>query len=172
MSEINNTTEQVPEYPASHQGRHLGLNIKHIREMLCIKQAGLALKMGVSQQTISNIENKAEIDKETLEKIAEALEVPVMLIENFNLDEIIYNIQNNYDNTIASYEGDAQTNKTINSLDVIKFTIQQHLKLHEKVVKEKNDEIRTLKNRIKELEKEQKALNTEYIALLKQKNGQ
>lgn len=172
MSEINNTIEQAPECPVPHPGRHLGINVKHIREILCIKQTGLALKMGVSQQTISNIESKAEIDKETLEKIAEVLEVPVILIENFNLDEIVYNIQNIEENIGNPFVGDAQTNNTTNSLDVIKFTIQQHLKLHEKVVKEKNDEIRTLKTQIRELEKEQKALNAEYIALLKQKNGQ
>lgn len=171
MKITNDIPEQATECQEQKTNRHLGMNVRHIRDMLCIKQQTLAEKMGVSQQTISNIENKADIDEKTLEKIAIALEVPVTLIKNLNLDEVIYNIQNNYDAENA-YQMKSQNNNTTNSLDILKYTIQQHQKLYEKMLYEKTEEIKALKNQIKILEKETKELNTEYRAFLKQKPGQ
>lgn len=171
MKITNDTSGEATECQEQRPGRHLGLNVRHIRDMLCIKQQTLADKMGISQQSISNIENKAHIEKKTLEKIAIALEVPVALIENLNLDEVIYNIQNNYDAENA-YQMKSQNNNTTNSLDILKYTIQQHQKLYEKMLQEKAEEIKVLKNQIKILEKETKELNTEYRAFLKQKHSQ
>ncbi|MDR2921629.1 MAG: helix-turn-helix domain-containing protein [Tannerella sp.] len=131
MKITDDTPGQATECQEQKPGRHLGLNVRHLREMLCIKQQTLADKMGISQQTISNIENKAYLDKKTLEKIALALEIPVALIENLNLDEVIYNIQNNYDAENA-FQMKSQNNNTTNSLDILKYTIQQHQKLYEK----------------------------------------
>ncbi|WP_310586788.1 helix-turn-helix domain-containing protein [Runella salmonicolor] len=44
--------------------------MKRIREMLGIKQDALALSLGVSQQAISQLEQKEIIDAHTLEKLA------------------------------------------------------------------------------------------------------
>ncbi len=59
-----------------------------------MKQDVLAEALGVSQQTISNIENSEEIAPETLIKIAEVLGVTPEAIENFS-EEAVFNILNN-----------------------------------------------------------------------------
>lgn len=140
-------------------GKDLGRNVRHIREMLCMKQQTLAEKMGVTQQAVSKIENKADIDSKTLENIAKALEVPVALIENFNLDEIVYNIQNNYESGNSPF---SQNNPTINSLDVIRMTIQAHKEVYDSIIEEKNKEITGLKEQVRQL-------NQDYIVYLKEK---
>jgi len=49
---------------------HEGRNVKRIREMLGIKQDALAFDLGLSQQAISQLEQKEALDKDMLEKIA------------------------------------------------------------------------------------------------------
>ena len=63
---------------------HIGRKISKIRELRGMKQEALAIAMGVSQQTISNIENSEEVEDKTLQRIAEALEVSVEGIKNFS----------------------------------------------------------------------------------------
>lgn len=60
---------------------HHGRNVKRLREILGIKQEVLADKLELSQQTVSKLENKEEIDEDTLQKIAVALNIPVEAID-------------------------------------------------------------------------------------------
>lgn len=55
--------------------KHIGRNISRIRELRQMKQEVLAMAIGVSQQTISTIENSETVDEEKLKQIAEALEL-------------------------------------------------------------------------------------------------
>jgi len=50
--------------------KHIGRNISRIRELRGIKQEALAMAIGVSQQTISNIEGSTSVDEEKLALIA------------------------------------------------------------------------------------------------------
>ncbi|GAA4022445.1 helix-turn-helix transcriptional regulator [Flavobacterium cheonhonense] len=75
---------------------HIGRKISKIRELRGMKQEALALAIGVSQQTISNIENSEEVEEEVLVKIAEALEVSVEGIKNFNEDIVLNIISNTF----------------------------------------------------------------------------
>jgi transcriptional regulator with XRE-family HTH domain len=54
---------------------HEGRNVKRIREILGIKQEALAVDLGISQQAVSALEQKEELDRKTLEKVAKALKV-------------------------------------------------------------------------------------------------
>jgi len=80
---------------------HLGRKISRIREIRGIKQDYLAMELGVSQQTISKIEQSEEVDEGTLEKIANILGVSVEAIKNFSEDILIFHIQNMHDNSTA-----------------------------------------------------------------------
>ncbi|QSW90071.1 helix-turn-helix transcriptional regulator [Flavobacterium endoglycinae] len=120
--------------------KHIGRNISRIRELKDMKQEALAYAIGSSQQTISIIENSEIVDKDKLEKIAEALGVTVEAIENFSEENVI-----NYFNTFhESVSGSFITNNscTFNPLDKV-------VELYERLVqaeKEKNEYLEKLLN--------------------------
>ncbi|WP_128332153.1 helix-turn-helix transcriptional regulator [Apibacter sp. HY039] len=124
--------------PKAHHGR----NVKRLREILGIKQEVLADKLELSQQTVSKLENKEILDKETLTKIAEALHIPVEAIENFN-DEgalnFVANTFNNHDNSSTiSYQ------PTFNPIDKIVELYTEKEALYERMIQEKNELIEKL----------------------------
>lgn len=73
--------------------------------MLGIKQEGLALELGDewNQRKISLLEQKEEIDDNLLEQVAKVLKVPVEAIKNFDTEQAIHNINNNFhDNAVQN----------------------------------------------------------------------
>jgi len=81
---------------------HEGRNVKRIREMLGIKQDALAFDLGISQQAISQLEQKESLDKDMLERIAKILKVPTEAIRNYNEETTISFISstfNHHDNS-------------------------------------------------------------------------
>ncbi|MDB5275797.1 MAG: transcriptional regulator [Ferruginibacter sp.] len=62
---------------------HQGRNVKRFREMLGIKQEGLAYQLGDdwNQQRISALEQKELIDDPLLEQVATLLKVPAEALE-------------------------------------------------------------------------------------------
>lgn len=116
---------------------HLGRKISRIRELRGMKQEVLAMELGVSQQTISKLEQSAEIEDSTLEKIAVAFGLPTEAIRNFN-EEAVFNIIGNTFTDSSSNNNNYLC--TINPLEKI-------IELYERLLaseKEKND---LLKNR-------------------------
>lgn len=82
---------------------HIGRKIARIRELKGIKQEALAIDLGVTQQTVSNIEKSEKIEDEVLDKIAKTLGVPADAIRNFNDEAVINFIANTYNDHAASY---------------------------------------------------------------------
>ena len=80
---------------------HLGRKISRIREIRGIKQDYLATELGVSQQTISKIEQSEQVEDSTLEKIAAVLGLSAEAIKNFSEEGLIFHIQNMNDNSTA-----------------------------------------------------------------------
>lgn len=77
----------------TNKKKHLGYNIKRIREILGIKQRSFAYKMNISQQAVSYIEKRASISEDTLEKVSEVLKVPIQCIKSFDdnkLKEVLF----------------------------------------------------------------------------------
>lgn len=77
---------------------HQGRNIKRFREMLGIKQEGLALELGDdwNQRKISLLEQKEVIDDGLLQQIAGVLKVPVEAIKNFDENAAISIVANTF----------------------------------------------------------------------------
>lgn len=71
---------------------HLGSKIKRIREIKGIKQEALAIMLGENQQAISRLEQSEYIEDSKLQKVADALEVPLEALKNFNEEAVINNI--------------------------------------------------------------------------------
>ena len=127
---------------------HQGRNVKRFREMLGIKQEGLALELGEewNQRKISLLEQKEVIEPELLEEVAKVLKVPVEAIRNFDEEKAIYAIQNNYDNSVAHSNFQYQPNfnpldKYIEAIEEIKQLNLENKKLYEALLKEKDDKI-------------------------------
>jgi transcriptional regulator with XRE-family HTH domain len=94
--------------------RHIGRNISRIRELRQMKQEALAQAIGVSQQTISTIENSERVDEEKLQLIAEALGVTAEGIKQFS-EESVFNYFNNFNDQSSGFN----TNCTFNPLDKV-----------------------------------------------------
>ena len=75
---------------------HIGRKISRIRELRGMKQEALALEMGVSQQTVSRIEQSESVEDETLEKVAKVLGVTASIIKNFDEERAINIFSNTY----------------------------------------------------------------------------
>src|SRR5690606_17104227 len=105
---------------------HIGRKISRIRELRGMKQEALAIELGVSQQTISNMEQSETIEDEKLEQVANVLGVSADAIKNFS-DESILNIISNsfHDNSVLN---GVLYNPTFNPIDKI---LQQSEKIEE-----------------------------------------
>lgn len=115
---------------------HIGKKISRIREIRGIKQDFLAGELGVSQQTISKIEQSEEIEDSMLEKIADVLGVSAEAIKNFSEEVLIFHIQNMNDNSTA-YSYNYQC--SYNPLDKV-------VELYERLLKSEQDKVEILKN--------------------------
>ena len=80
---------------------HIGRNIARIRELKGMKQEALAAQLGVTQQTVSKMEQSEVIDDEKLKQIANALGVTTEAIQNFNEGSLFFNIESMHDHSSA-----------------------------------------------------------------------
>jgi len=113
--------------------KHIGRNISRIRELKGMKQEALAYTLGISQQTISNIENSETVDEQKLIEIAKVLEVSVETIKNFSEEAVLNIIGNTYhDNGIVN--AGLNYNCNFNPLDKV-------LELYERLVQAEKDKV-------------------------------
>lgn len=75
---------------------HIGRKIGRMRELLGVKQETLAAELGVSQQSVSKMEQSEKIDDERLEQVAKILGVEIEAIHRFNEESIVNNINNTF----------------------------------------------------------------------------
>ena len=75
---------------------HEGRNVKRIREILGIKQDALAFELGLTQQAVSQMEQKEKLEPELLQKVASQLGVPVEAIKNFSEEKAVNIIANTF----------------------------------------------------------------------------
>lgn len=114
--------------------KHIGRNISRIRELREMKQEALASAIGVSQQTISNIENSETVDEDKLREIAKALGVSPEAIKNFS-EESIFNFFNNFYDYSSGGNGIFNpTNCTFNPLDKLIEAYEENKKLYERLL--------------------------------------
>ena len=125
--------------PMAHHGR----NVKRIREILGMKQDFLATSLGLSQQAISQLEQKEVLDFSTLEKVSKVLGVPEKAIENFTEDAAV----NIFSNTLHNTNGLVNYFPTFNIADKWLEAIEENKKLYERLLqteREKNELLQKL----------------------------
>lgn len=122
---------------------HIGRKIGRIRELRGMKQEAMAMELGISQQTVSKIEQSEKIEEELLEQIAKVLGVPSEGIRNFN-DEAVFNIIGNTFTDSSSNNNNYLC--TINPLEKIIELYDEKVALLERLLKSEQDKIEILKN--------------------------
>jgi transcriptional regulator with XRE-family HTH domain len=122
--------------------KHIGRNISRIRELRGMKQEALANAIGISQQSVSNIEGSETVDEEKLHAIAEVLGVTAEAIKNFSEEAVLNIIGNTYhDNGIVN--AGTNYNCTFNPLDKV-------VELYERLVQAEKDKVEYLEKLLKE----------------------
>lgn len=122
--------------------KHIGRNISRIRELRGMKQEALAIAIGISQQSVSNIEASETIDDEKLQAIAEILGVSAEAIKNYSDETVLNNIQNNYEGSVINSGPTVNHNCTFNPLDKV-------VELYERLVQAEKDKVEYLEKLLK-----------------------
>ena len=107
-----------------------GYNVRRLRDILDVKQETIASALGMTQQNLSKLEQKAEIEDELLAKIADAMQIPVEAIKNFD-DKCVFNV-------ISNSFADSSSVAIINPIDKV-------AELYERIIKEKDGQIELMK---------------------------
>ncbi len=122
---------------------HIGRKISRIRELRGIKQETLASEMGLSQQTVSRMEQSETIEDDLLEKVAKVLGVTAQAIKNFSEDAVFNNINTFHDNSsLNDYSALLNYQCTFNPIDKLIELFEENKKLYERLLqaeKEKNE---------------------------------
>ena len=119
---------------------HIGRKISRIRELRGMKQEALAMELGISQQSVSNIEKSAAIEVDLLAQVAQILGVTPEAIENFS-EEAVFNIINN------TFQDSSSNNNnylcTINPIDKI-------IELYERLLEAEKSKVAYLEKLLKD----------------------
>ncbi|MDT0651696.1 helix-turn-helix domain-containing protein [Autumnicola edwardsiae] len=116
---------------------HIGRKISRIRELRGMKQEALALELGVSQQTVSHLEQSETIEDEKLHKVAKVLGVTPDAIKNFN-EEMAINFFNSFQD---SSEGTFNNHCTFNPLDKLMESVEENKKLYERLLAAEKEKV-------------------------------
>lgn len=121
--------------------RHIRRNITRLRELRGLKQEALAVAIGVSQQTISNIENSEEVEDEKLQLIAKELGVTVEAIKNFSEEAVITFFNNNfYDNATGNGIGNMNAHSfNFNPIDKLVEVFEENKELYKQLLQAEKD---------------------------------
>jgi len=118
---------------------HIGRKISKIRELKGMKQETLASELGISQQTVSKIEQSADVDGEALEKIAKVLGLSSEAIKAFTEEAVFNIISNTFHNT--SSDNSTLIASSLNYQPTFN-TVEKIVELYERLLqaeKEKNE---------------------------------
>lgn len=127
--------------PKVHQGR----NIKRFRDILGVKQEALAAELDMTQQAFSKLEQKEQIDDKILDKIAEALQIPVEALKNMT-DEAAVNI---VANTFNSHDTSTLTAASISYYPTFN-PIDKVVELYERMLKTEQEKVSLLQEALRD----------------------
>lgn len=130
-----------------NQKTHHGHNIKRLREMLGIKQDTLAVELDISQQYVSELEQKEVIEDKLLVRIAKVMDIPVDAIKNMN-EEATFNYINTFYDSSVNHGVSTQYN--FNPIDKIVDLYNEKIKLYERMLDMEKEKVLLLQRLLKE----------------------
>ncbi|WP_034891647.1 helix-turn-helix domain-containing protein [Gillisia sp. Hel_I_29] len=119
---------------------HIGRKIARIRELRGMKQETLAEQLGISQQSISHIEQSENLEDAKLEEVAKVLGVTKEAIENFS-EEAVINYFNTFNDKVSSSNFGHQNTCNFNPLDKVVELFEENKKLYERLLQAENDKV-------------------------------
>ncbi|TXK76426.1 helix-turn-helix domain-containing protein [Mesonia sp. K4-1] len=120
---------------------HIGRKISRIRELRGMKQEALAIELGISQQSVSHLEQSETMEAEKLEQVAKVLGVTPEAIKNYSDEAVFNNIQNNYEGSTINAGPSVNHNCTFNPLDKLLEATQENKKLYERLLAAEQEKI-------------------------------
>ncbi len=121
---------------------HQGKNVKLFRETKGIKQEAIAIELNITQQAVSQLEKRRELDDETIAVYAKVVGIDEYFIRNMVDESLLEGSNYFYDNSFQNRNYSSQ-NLTFNPLDKLVEVYSEKDKLYERIL---------------ELEKEKSAL--------------
>ena len=121
---------------------HFGRKFGRIRELRGMKQEALAMELGISQQSVSLMEQSETVEDEKLEHVAKVLGVTREAIENF-YEELAINYFNTFnDNSFSNSQGTFHPNNcTFNPLDKLVEAYEENKKLYERLLAAEKEKV-------------------------------
>jgi transcriptional regulator with XRE-family HTH domain len=127
---------------------HIGRKISRIRELRGMKQEALAIELGVSQQTVSNIEKSEAVEADLLAQVAKILGVTPEAIENFS-EEAVFNYFNNFHDNSGAGAYSASPTFNFNPLDKLLEGHEENKKLYERLLEAEKSKVEYLERLLK-----------------------
>lgn len=132
---------------------HQGRNVKRFREMLGLKQEGLAYELGEdwTQRRISLLEGKEEIEPALLEQVAKVLQVTPEVIKNFTEEAAVTYFNTFNDNsTNQGAVGSNNYNCNFNPFDELLKSVEENKKLYERLLQAEKEKVALLEKMLEE----------------------
>ncbi|KOP38063.1 XRE family transcriptional regulator [Flavobacterium sp. WLB] len=123
------------------RSNHIGRKISRLRELKDMKQEALAQALGISQQTVSAIENSETVDEEKLIEIAKVLGLSVEAIKNFSEEAVFTFFNNFYDNSNQGASFGNYNTCNFNPLDKLMESLEQNKSLYERLLESEREKI-------------------------------
>jgi len=124
---------------------HMGRKISRIRELRGMKQEALAIELGISQQSVSHLEQSETVETEKLEQVAKVLDVTPEGIKNFSEETVFNIISNTFNNTSSDNStliaSSMNYQPTFNPLDKLLEATEENKKLYERLLAAEQEKI-------------------------------
>ena len=133
----------MPPKTAATPQPNMGRKIERIRTIKGIKQDTLAKQLGISTSTLSRLEQSQTIEDDKLQQLADALEMSVEAIKNFNEESVLNYVENNY-GSIGSYPVN-----NFNPLEKYIEVVEENKKLYERMLADRDRLIVVLEGLVK-----------------------
>lgn len=138
-----NDTENNKKIP--HQGK----NAKLFRETKGIKQEAIAIELDITQQAVSQLEKRQELDDEAIKVYARVVGIDEYFIRNMVDDSLLEGSTYFYDHSIQNKNVSTQT-LTFNPLDKVVELCAEKDQLYERIVQLEKEKSTLLENLLKE----------------------
>jgi len=139
---------------------HQGDNLVLARKWKKMTQADVADKIGIHQTEISTLEKQEKIDDILLDRISQAMDIPVSFLTDFDLDDTIRSYNNTNTNHITAAENSSEWVSSANNIEeqnnineqkVTYYPLDDVKSLYERLLSEKESKMKELQTEIDKL---------------------